>query len=120
MELSELNQDERVALVGLMKLLVTADGSVSDDEVGHVEEIIEGVGEEAYTEALDTYEEKFAPDGDRYRQFLTTIKRQEARELIFGTVLEAAGAEAVEPRESELIDWLAKTWNVTIEVQDEE
>jgi hypothetical protein len=119
MELTDLTRDERVALVGLTKILLTSDGKVSDEEVEHIEAIIEDVGDDSYTEALDTYEETFATDRERFRQFLTTITRQEARELIFGTVLEAAGAEAVGPAEAEPLDWLAKAWNVTVKVQED-
>jgi hypothetical protein len=51
---------------------------------------------------------------------LQGIRRQEARELIFGTVLDAAGAESVEPGEASLLDWLQKVWNIKVEVQDQD
>jgi hypothetical protein len=118
MELRDLTPDERMALVGLMKLAVMSDGNVSDEELEHVEELVDAFGESGYQQTLDAFESRFA-DQATFRSFLRTLERQEARELIFGTVLEAAGAEAVEGAEAELIDWLARTWNVRIEIADE-
>ena len=46
MELADLNQDERTALVGLMKLIVMSDGEVSEDEIEHVEVLVGAFGEE--------------------------------------------------------------------------
>jgi hypothetical protein len=117
MELRELNQDERTALIGLMKLVVMSDGSVSEEELEHVEDLVEAFGEDNYQQTLDAFEKRFM-NADSFRMFLRTIGRQDARELIFGTLLQGAGAEAIEGQESELLDWLANTWNVSIEIAD--
>jgi hypothetical protein len=119
MELPDLNQDERIALVGLMKLTVMSDGHVSEDELEYVEELVDAFGEDGYQQALDAFEARFT-DQDSFRKFLTTLSRQDARELIFGMVLEASGADAIEGDEADLLDWLAKTWNIKIEIQDDE
>jgi hypothetical protein len=119
MELKDLNQDERTALVGLMKVVVMSDGSVSEEELEHIEDLVDAFGEDNYERTVDAFEKRF-PDADSFRAFLKTIGRQDARELIFGTLLEGAGAEAVEGPEAELLDWLAKTWNVSIEIEDDD
>src|SRR6476620_577339 len=118
MELRDLNQDERTALVGLMKMVVMSDGNVSEEELEHVEDLVEAFGEESYQRTLDAFEKRFT-DEDGFRAFLRTIGRQDARELICGTVLEGSVAEAIENVESDLLDWLAHTWNVAIEIEDE-
>ena len=118
MELEELNQDERTALVGLMKLTVMSDGNVSEEELESVEDLVDAFGEDVYESTLDAFEKRFS-DGEAFKTFLTKIGRQDARELIFGTVLEAAGSEAIEGREAELLDWLAKAWDIKIEIEDE-
>jgi DNA-directed RNA polymerase specialized sigma24 family protein len=119
MELSDLNQDERIALVGLMQMVVLSDANVSDEEMESVDELVDAFGEDGYQEALDAFEQRI-PNEDAFKTFLRTITRQDARDLIFGTVLEGAGAEAVEDQEAEILDWLAKTWNVTVEIEDDE
>jgi hypothetical protein len=118
MEIRDLNQDERTALVGLMKLTVMSDGNVSEQELEYVEDLVEAFGEDGYQGTLDVFEKRFA-DAQSFKLFLKTIGRQDARELIFGTVLEAAGTEAIEGGEAELLDWLGRAWDVKIEIQDD-
>ena len=117
MELRDLNQDERTALVGLMKLVVTSDGNVSEEELEHVEDLVDAFGEDGYQRTLDAFEKRFV-DAQSFRGFLRTISREEARELIFATVLESAGVDAIEGPEADLLDWLAKTWDVKIEIEE--
>ena len=87
MELSDLNQDERTALVGLMKLIVMSDGNVSEDELEHVETLVDAFGEGEYQRTLEAFEKRFT-DEKSFREFLRKVGREEAREVIFGTVLE--------------------------------
>jgi hypothetical protein len=119
MELSDLTPDERLAVVGLLQMVVFSNSEVSDEEKEYLDELVEAFGEDGYQHTLDTFQKRF-PDEDSFRAFLRTITRQDARDLIFGTVLEAAGAEAVEDREAEILDWLAKTWHVTVEIEGDE
>ena len=119
MELRDLNQDERTALVGLMKLVVMSDGNVSEEELEHVEELVDAFGQGEYERTLAAFEKRFN-DEDSFKAFLRTIGRQDARELIFEKILEGAGEGAVEGDEADLLDWLSKTWNVKIEIQDDD
>jgi hypothetical protein len=118
MELPDLNQDERTALVGLMKLIVMSDGEVSEDELEHVEMLVGAFGEDGYQRTLDAFEARFQDEAS-FKLFLKTIGRQEARDLIFGTVLDGAGEGALDSAETGLLDWLVQTWNVKIEIADE-
>ena len=119
MELKDLNGDERTALVGLVRAVVMADNQVSEDELEEVEDIVDAFGEEAYQAALDGFEGRF-PDEEAFRQFLAGITRQDARELIYGTVLQGAAADAIEGGESELLAWLADAWKIELQVEDQD
>jgi hypothetical protein len=119
MELEDLNQDERTALVGLIKLVVLSDGEVSEEELEEVEQLVDAFGEEGYQQTLDAFEKRFR-GADDFRAFLRTIGREDARELIFATVLESAGAQAIDGPEADLLDWLSKAWNVRIEIEDDD
>ena len=88
-DIEDLNEDERTALVGLLKAVVLADGKISEDEIEEVEEVVEALGENEYQRHLDRFESKF-PDLESFQKFLETIERQDARDLIFGTVLSGA------------------------------
>jgi len=118
MELRDLNEDQRVALVGLIKLVVMSDGEVSEDELEHVEMLVSAFGEDGYEEALDRFESQFH-DEDDFRRFLQQLGGQEPRDLIFGTILESAGEGALDRNETKLLDWLSREWNVKIEIADE-
>ena len=63
------------------------------------------------------FESKF-PDLESFQKFLETIERQDARDLIFGTVLSGAAGDAIEKGESDLLSWLGKAWNVSVTVAD--
>jgi hypothetical protein len=117
MQLSELNADERIALVGLLKAAILSNGRVSEEEVAEVQQIVDAIGEEAYQRALDEFESRF-PDEPSFMKFLTTIDRQEARELIYGTIFQGATADAIDSHESELLTWLAEEWHVEVAIAD--
>ncbi len=113
MELSDLDHDERLALVALLELIVGSDAEVSDEEQAEIERVAEAFGGERYRHLATEADERFA-DEDALRTFLSGVGRQEARELIYGTALAAALPDAVDDRESAVLDWLAKTWKVSV------
>lgn len=118
-ELSDLRGDERLALVALLKVAVVADGSVSDEEVEEIGDIVEAFGEREYRELVDEVSRRFQSQDD-LKTFLETIERPEARELIYGLFLEEAAPEALRGRESELVAWLADAWKIEVEIDDGE
>lgn len=113
MELTDLTHDEQLALVALIEVVVSADREVSDEELAHVDRIAAALGDETYQALTDEADERFT-DEDDLRDFLAGIERQEARELIYGTALEAALPDTVETRESSLLGWLATAWSISI------
>lgn len=117
LDLEDLTEEQRMALVGLLKVVVLADGTISDEEVAEVAEVVDALGEEEYQRQLDRFEAEF-PDQPSFQKFLETIQDQDARELIFGTILSGAAADAIEKGESELLGWLAKAWNIQVTVVD--
>jgi uncharacterized tellurite resistance protein B-like protein len=117
LELRDLNDDERLALAALIELVVSADNTVTEPEEQRLRAIIAAVGENAYQAAAETADERFE-DEEALRRFLPTIGRQEARELIYETVLEEALADVRIGPETELLDWLAKTWKIETRIVD--
>ena len=117
MELADLNKEERVALAGLLEFVVMASGQVTDIEQQEIDEIVDALGEDNYRQAVDEVDQRFS-DEDALRAFLKTIERQEARELIYGTIIAAAMVDNFEGRESALLEWLAKEWNVAVTYEE--
>ena len=117
MELADLDKTERVALAGLLEYVILASGQVTADEQREIDTIIDAIGEEAYQAAMDEVDTHFK-DEKGLRDFLKTITREEAREVIFGVITEAAMTDTVEGRESALLDWLTKEWNLEVHYEE--
>jgi hypothetical protein len=113
MEIADLNKDEQIALAGLLEFVILASGQMTEDEQHEIDSIIDAIGEDSYQAAVDEVDKRF-PDEQALRAFLSKIDRQEAREVIYGSVIEAAIKDAVEGRKSGLLDWLAGEWKVEV------
>jgi uncharacterized tellurite resistance protein B-like protein len=120
LELKDLTDDERLALVALLERVVEADSYVTESEATHVHAVIDAIGDEAYEAAADEVDRRFQSH-EELRRFLDTITRTEARELIYETLIEAALADAPVKAEREFLDWVAGAWNIqTRIVSDDE
>jgi hypothetical protein len=117
-ELKDLTRDERIALAALLEMVVESASTLTDDNVDPMRAIVSAVGKGSYREAADEADRRF-DDEDAVRQFLSTITRQDARELIYEAVLAAALPDSINNRESELLDWLAKEWRVSVRIEPE-
>ena len=111
MKLTDLDEDERLALVALMRGIVLADGDVSDDEAKVLPGVAEAMGKAAYHEAFAVVGQRFS-DEDGLKEFLRGIGRQEARELIYRTLSELASVDGVSPTERYHLEWLEGAWGV--------
>jgi hypothetical protein len=119
MELRDLNHDERLALVALLELVLESDRNPVDGEAAEIDRVIDALGRDEYQQLVTEVDQRF-PTEEELQAFLPSIVRQDARELIYGTALDTAIEDAVDVWESELLDWLAKLWNVRVEFEDDE
>jgi hypothetical protein len=117
MELRDLSHEERLALVALLEVVLESDRVVSDGEVADIDRVVGELGKDEYERLIPEIDRRF-PTEDELKAFLPSITRQDARELIFGTVLDTAIEDAVDPRESEFLDWLSTLWNVRVELEN--
>ena len=113
MDIKELSQNERLALVALIKAVIMPEEQVPIEEVEDLRDIVEQLGEDTYQSLLTEVEERFSSEDD-VRRFLATISRQDARELIYGTIMEMALSDSIDCTESEVLAWLAQAWNVEV------
>jgi tellurite resistance protein TerB len=116
MELTDLTHDEQLALVTLIETVVASDREVSDDEAEQIERVASALGPETYRALAEEADARFRDEAG-LKGFLAGIQRQEARELIYGTVLEAALPDVIDQHESSLLGWLASAWSVTVQFE---
>jgi hypothetical protein len=117
MELSDLDSAERLALVALVERVVLADRNVTEDEADILPEIVAALGEENYRKTALEADDRFRDD-DALKAYLKALPREEARELIYGTVVDLAMADMISGNESELLDWLGSAWNLESKIED--
>ena len=117
MELSQLSTEEQVALVALLELVIESNARVSEEEADRIDAVVAAIGEDAYRSAAAEVDGRFHDEQD-VRAFLPTVTRQEARELIYGTVFEAAISDAVDTHESDLLEWLASVWQIATQAAE--
>lgn len=114
MELKDLNNDEQQALLALLSGIIRADGQATESEAVEVAHVVDALGEKTYREQLAAAEERYGNPND-LKAFLKTIERQEARNLIYGTLLETALGDTLAEGEIEILDWLREAWNIKVE-----
>lgn len=117
MDIKELNHNERLALVALVKAVIMPEEQVPIEEVEELRDIVEELGEDTYQSLLTEVEERFSSEDD-VRRFLATISRQDARELIYGTIMEMALSDSIDCAESEVLAWLADAWKVEVQFDE--
>jgi hypothetical protein len=117
--ISSLTPDERLALVALAERVVLTDRAADDDEVEALEQLVEQIGKDEYATLVAKADAAFEAD-EAFEVFLETITDQDARELILGTVVGLALSEGVLSGEADWIEWVSKTWNVSVRVDPAE
>jgi uncharacterized tellurite resistance protein B-like protein len=115
MTVSDLTHDQLVALVGLLEAIVMADKEVSDPEQDRLTAVADAVGEDMYRALLEDANSRFA-DLDALKRALAAVADQEARNVVYGVAWEEAVASpSIRHDESELLAWLADTWDIRAE-----
>ena len=114
MKITELTRKQQIALVAIMETLAMSDGIIADSEQETINSIVEELGDDTYRELLDDADEQF-PDEDDLKNFLRNITDKEARETIYGIVMqEAMMSPSINHIQSEMLEWLRNAWNISV------
>ena len=119
MELKDLQQDERLVLAALVKSTVLSDRNVSPAELDWIDALVQAWGEEGYQEASNAARVRLKELGD-FAGLFTLVARAEARELIYGVVLDLAQAQAIDGSEAKLLGLLSEAWNIKATFEPEQ
>lgn len=111
MQLSDLNKDERLALVGFVKVIIQADKEFSEQEAEELKKVAGAIGIPEFKETVKQAKEQFKKVAD-LKEFARKIERQPARELIFSCIYDVALPGDIVPEEAKVLSWLSKLWKI--------
>jgi hypothetical protein len=111
MELTGLSKEEKLATVTLVEHLVLADQNVSQAERKYIDKLATAFGDDEYRALLDEADTHLGSE-EAVKALLSGISGQEARNLIYGIVMECAFEHGLNAEESELLAWLAQEWKI--------
>lgn len=112
MNLDELEADERIALVGLVLAMVDADTTKTDEEMAEFRAIAADVGRREFDEAFRVAKAKFHSFDEAMAFAKASVKRADAREIIYTVLVDLAAADFVAPEEQQLIDAVAAGFGI--------
>lgn len=113
MKLDDLQQTEKLALVGLARILIRADGEFSREEAQSLTRISEELGAEQFWQ-LNMQAAEI--DDEQIKQYARDVVRIPVRELIYGTLYEIAVAGMITDAESDMLDWLSDLWGMAAQI----
>ena len=114
MNISELSAEERVALMGLLKLTVSADHEMSPGESNELLRIADEMGRPNFIEARKDAQDQFKSLDD-IKAALAAVTRVEARNQIYRAALEVAKPDDIVEDEAFILRWVAETWGLSVD-----
>lgn len=109
--LDDLTDDERLALGGLLRMLVRADGDFSEAEEASINLVGERIGGSAGALwRLISRSAQDCPEDDGIRAAARRVERHEARLLLRSVLEEVAATDLVAEPEHQLLSWLDEIW----------
>ncbi len=113
MKLADLNDNETLALVALLREVVAADGQYTDEEREQVDAARDGVGAARFAAAIERAKKEL-PTRAELKEFVVTLDRQDAKQLIWDFLAGAAAADGeVAATEEKPLRWLLEHWKVS-------
>lgn len=111
MTLSDLNPHELRVFMGLFKLVVHADRTVSPEERAMMEELSQSIGVPQWNEAVAAAREAYATV-EELEDDAKQLTRQAAREHIHAVLSELAHSDELVEGEAHVLQWMIQEWGV--------
>lgn len=111
MSVKTLSNDELLALVGLVKMVVRADQALSEEESKMLRALSDEVGTEAFTAAVTEATQKFTTRAE-VMVAARAVTSPEARSVIYGKLLDFAGSDEVVVQEERILSRIREIWGI--------
>lgn len=116
MNLSELDENERVALVGLVLQLVRADGVTTDDELEELRALGVEMGPRLFDDAYRTARDELVTREAALAFARQHVTRTDAQEVIHTVMCDMAATDGIADEERALLGFVRAMWEIrTIE-----
>ena len=110
MKLTDLTDEETLALIVLAKALAHSDGVVTNTEMVDLVSLGEVIGMERFDAALQAAE-PWLRDWDTVFSMADRVERYDARELIYALLEELAKGDGMEATEKNVLNELQRRWS---------
>ena len=111
MSVAEFAHDEKLVLLGLVRLMIRLDGEFSTGERELLDNLVADLGEDSF-ETLSAEANEKMQDEDAIKYYAERVTRQAAQEEIYGILYSLAIPGSIVPAESSLLAWLEERWSV--------
>jgi len=109
MDLSDFSVDEDLALLGLMRAVVRADGEYSPAERSEMKKLREEMGASRFDVAVGIATERFTSLA-ALKEHAASIERVDAQSRILRRLVSVAASDGVTDDEEKPLRWLARAW----------
>ncbi|MBC7170780.1 MAG: hypothetical protein H5U40_00045 [Polyangiaceae bacterium] len=109
MTLADLEDDEKLALVALLRFMVRIDGVFSPNEVQALTALSKEIGSAEFWAAMREAQQRIVGAEDLV-QVVESVERREVQEWIHATLARMAAIDGLGEAESELLEWVEETW----------
>lgn len=111
MEITELDEHEQFALLGLVRLLIKADAVLSEEENAHIVGIRDAMGNTRF-QALATRCRREVRSRSELLGPMAAVERQAARKRIYDEVAALGAVDGLADSERDLLGWIKETWSL--------
>lgn len=111
---SKFSYKDKIALIGMCKFIINADGIVTDAELDNMQEIAEEIGFDDYNEIFDDVDEKIRTIDD-LKEYIDNTKDSLNKENIFRyAVLISRSDGNIRDEEIDILHYAADAWDINI------
>lgn len=103
--------DEKLALAGLVRMVVRADGTFSPAEVSAVTQLGKELGSGEFWRLMAMAQQELE-DADDLMEVVDRVHRQEVREWIYGVLVGLAAVDGIDDTEGSVLDWVMQVWGM--------
>lgn len=113
-DLPELEVHELVVLAGALRVMMMADGEVSDEEDEAISSVVRrlGLSESEWDEVWDAALVEL-PHAEAVRGAAVKLERTEAKDAIYELLYRLAESDSIVDPEWDFLEWLDESWRAT-------